>query len=98
MNLPIQHMHCSEVEATDEHPSAIDFHEIVDRDEDYDQQHSTQMFAGMLIESLPFRVGILAAILINSVVIGLQTNKQLVRVLLYSPVGLNYSGINEATQ
>lgn len=77
-------VHHSEMEATD-HPgpssgtnSAIDFHDIVDRDEDYDQQHSTQMFVGILIESLPFRIGILVAIILNSVVIGLQTNKQLV--------------------
>jgi hypothetical protein len=71
---------CSEVEPGDENPtgSAIDFYDVVDRDEDYDKQHSTQMFAGILIESLPFRIGILAAIVINSIVIGLQTNKQLV--------------------
>ncbi len=58
--------------------TTIDFHEVVDRDEDYDQQHSSQMFVGALIESLPFRAGILVAIVFNSVVIGLQTNKQLV--------------------
>lgn len=67
---------CSEGEGGE--PNAIDFHDIVDRDEDYDQQHSTQMFAGLLIESLPFRIGILLAILLNSIVIGLQTNKELV--------------------
>ena len=62
----------------DDHPTAIDFHDIVDKDEDHDHQYSTRMFAGLLIESLPFRIGILAAIVLNSIVIGLQTNKQLV--------------------
>lgn len=88
MPIPFSCTACSEAaEGADEHPSALDFHDIVDRDEDYDQQHSTQMFVGLLIESLPFRIGILAAILLNSIIIGLQTNKQLVSGSIASEVG-----------
>lgn len=63
-----------------EHRGAVDFRDIVDRDEAYFQQHSSQLFVGSLIESLPFRIGILVAILMNSIVIGLQTNKYLVSI------------------
>ena len=58
--------------------NAVDFWDIVDRDESYYKQQASQLFAGYLVESLPFRIGILAAITLNSIVIGLQTNKYLV--------------------
>ena len=71
---------CSGVDGKiNEHRGAVDFRDIVDRDEAYFQHHSSQLFVGSLIESLPFRISILAAILINSIVIGLQTDKYLVR-------------------
>ena len=63
----------------EEDHNAVDFRDIVDRDESYYKQQSSQLFAGYLVESLPFRIGILIAITMNCVVVGLQTNKYLVR-------------------
>lgn len=77
------YLSCSEVELEDHSTgSALDFNDIVDKGEDHDDQFSTRMFAGLLLESLPFRIGILFAIVVNSIVLGLQTNKQLVRSLI----------------
>lgn len=67
---------CSEFRNDDR--SVVDFHDVVDRDKSYYEQHSSQLFVGALMESLPFRIGILVAILMNSIVVGLQTNKYLV--------------------
>ena len=80
LNEPLTSLHSAynTVEVADEHHHAINFYDIVDKDEDYDHRHSTQIFVGSLLESLPFRIGILIAIFLNSVVIGLQTDKHLV--------------------
>ncbi len=66
----------------EEDHNAVDFRDIVDRDESYYKQQASQLFAGYLVESLPFRVGILVAITMNSIVVGLQTNKYLVSTFL----------------
>ena len=54
------------------------FHDIVDEDERAVEQRVRAVFVGWLVESLPFRVGMLTVILLNSIVIGVQTDRQLV--------------------
>lgn len=63
--------------------NAVDFRDIVDRNESYYKQQASQLFAGYLVESLPFRIGILVAITLNSIVVGLQTNKYLVSEIMH---------------
>lgn len=70
----------------------MDFHDIVDRDKFYYEQHSSQLFVGSLIESLPLRIGILVAIILNSIVVGLQTNKRLVSCTLPCSLNCDTSG------
>ena len=69
---------CLFVCSDDDKRNKVDFNDIVERDTTYYEQHSSQLFIGSLIESLPFRIGVLLAIVMNSIVVGLQTNKYLV--------------------
>ena len=60
------------------HHEVINFHDIVDEDERGLEDKFSHDFVGWMVELLPFRMVMLVAILFNSVIIGIQTNKYLV--------------------
>ena len=59
----------------------VNFHDIVDSDERSLEHKFSYVFVGWLVESLPFRMILLVAILLDSLTIGIQTNRYLVRVV-----------------
>ena len=64
------------------HHKTVNFHDIVDEDERSLEHRFSHVFVGWLIESLPFRMTLLVAILLDSLTIGIQTDRHLVRGLL----------------
>lgn len=57
----------------------VNFHDIVDTDERNLEHRFSHVFVGWLVESLPFRMILLIAILLDSLTIGIQTDRYLVR-------------------
>ena len=56
----------------------MNFHDIVDEDDRIKEERFTRAFVGWLIHSPGFKLFMLAVIILNSVLIGLQTIKYLV--------------------
>ena len=67
-------------------PPEVDFNEIVDQDDARVEVYVSQELVGTMIESIYFRMFIIGLIVINSALIALQTDEQLVRSLF---CGLN---------
>lgn len=55
-----------------------DFNDIVDLDEQRVETFVSQELVGTMIDSMAFRIFIFGLIIINSILIGLQTDEQLV--------------------
>ena len=61
------------------HDKVVNFHDIVDEDERGMENKFSQVYLGQVLESLPFRMIMLVAIILDSLTIGIQTNQYLVR-------------------
>lgn len=61
-------------------PPEEDFNEIVDQDDRRAEVFISQELVGAMIESTYFRIFIFGLIIINSILIGMQTDQQMVRI------------------
>lgn len=75
--MPLKHIF-----KTEERPKE-NFHDVVDLDDEDVQQHVSANLVGTVVESVAFSVFICTLIVINAVVIGLQTEETFVRRLYY---------------
>ena len=62
----------------EEQPPEEDFNDIVDMDDKHVEDFTSKELVGSMVESTYFRIFIFALIVINSILIGLQTDEGLV--------------------
>ena len=57
-----------------------DFNEVVDQDDERVQAFVSQELVGAMIDSVVFRFVVIGIIVVNAILIGLQTDEKMVRV------------------